>query len=152
VSTVDPLDASASPLLTRSPDESDHDCPAITVALRADLDGDGCDDALTYAGGVLSSPAGRFRVGASNDQVATGRWACHPPSTLALLRPDGDVFVADTWAAPGHDVTLRQVASVPSAVSLMSVDPNGDGCDDLVVHRRDGSSTTVHLGRTGGSS
>jgi hypothetical protein len=131
-------------LLTRSPGAGRDDCPAITGTLHADVDSDGCDDELAYSGGVLASAAGRFRIGASSDHVATGRWACRPPATLALLRPDGEVFVADTWAAPGHDVTLRLVASVAGAVDITTVDPKGDGCDELIVHTSDGGTTTVH--------
>jgi hypothetical protein len=118
-------------------------CPALAVAMRADVDGDGCDDALTYAGGVLSSAAIRFAVGTAGDRAAVGRWRCRSPSTLALLEPSGEVYVADGWARPGTDVALRLVATIPGATELRSVDPDGDGCDELLVERAGGSTTTV---------
>jgi hypothetical protein len=124
------------------------DCPVVTATLRADLDGDGCDDALDFTAGVLSSAAGRFRVGDPGDHVATGRWACHPPATLALLRPDGTLFVADAWATPGQQVVLRSVGTVADATDISVADENGDGCDELVVHRRNGATATLHPGGT----
>ena len=122
------------------------DCPPVTAALHADVDDDGCDDALDYADGVLSSPAGRFGVGEPGDRAATGRWACAQQATLALLRPDGTIYVADGWAAPGEDVTLRPVGAVAGATDITTVSGSG-GCDELVVHKGDGSTTTVRPGR-----
>jgi hypothetical protein len=132
--------------MTSTAGNAGAECPNVTSALRADLNSDGCDDPLDFAAGVLSSPVGRFRVGAAADRAATGRWTCRSSATLALLRPDGTVFVADAWAAPGHDVVLRQVGAVAGAVEITGDDSDGDGCDELVVHKRDGGSTTIRPG------
>jgi hypothetical protein len=119
-------------------------CAAVASALRADVDGDGCDDELSYVDGVLTSPSARFSIGEAADRVATGRWACEPPATLGVLRPaTGTVFVADRWPGEDSDVTLRQVAAIAGAVDITAADTDGDGCDELVVRRADGSSTSV---------
>jgi hypothetical protein len=118
-------------------------CPPVTAQLQADLDEDGCAEALTFVAGVVSSPLGRFRVGAEGDRAATGRWTCDGPATLALLRPDGDVFVADNWATPGDDVVLRLVGTVPGAVDIGAADTDNDGCDEVMVRAANGAVTPL---------
>src|SRR5438067_5906750 len=61
-------------------------CPALGPGPRADIDGDGCDDALHFDAGVLDAAGVRARLGQPGDVVAAGRWTCGP-ATLALLRP-----------------------------------------------------------------
>jgi len=119
------------------------ECPPVNATLRADVDGSGCDEALTFDEGEVSSPAGRFRVGGAGDRAATGRWACGRIATLALLRPDGDVFVADRWAAPDDEVVLRFVGTVPGAIDLSAVDSDGDGCDEVAARAADGRVTNL---------
>ena len=58
-----------------------------------------CTQPATYAGGVLSTPSGRYAVGRPDDVVAAGRWSCGRVATLATLRPDR----GEVWAFPtGH--------------------------------------------------
>src|SRR3989442_6829684 len=79
-------------------------CPAVANALRADVDGDGCDDGLSYADGVLAAGAVRMHVGAPGDEIALGHWTCGPVA-VALLRPaTGEVFRFDDWAAQGRAI------------------------------------------------
>src|SRR5690242_4475726 len=67
-------------------------CPLVAAPLRADIDGDGCDEEVSFADGVLTAGAVRMQLGAPGDQVALGRWTCGPV-TVALLRPGtGEVF------------------------------------------------------------
>src|SRR5437868_1578366 len=68
-------------------------CPAV-----------GCDDAVSFADGVLTAGPVHMRVGAAGDQVAVGRWTCGV-ATVALLRPaTGEVFRFDGWATADHSV------------------------------------------------
>ncbi|MDQ1402565.1 MAG: eukaryotic-like serine/threonine-protein kinase [Actinomycetota bacterium] len=122
-------------------------CPVVTGPLRADVDGDGCDDGLRFDAGVLQaegSPA-RWAVGQPGDVVATGLWGCAPSATLALLRPaTGEVFAFTGWAGAGHATTAAMLDRVAGAMGLRSADVDGDGCDDLVVTRPSGDPVTLH--------
>jgi hypothetical protein len=108
-------------------------CPVVTAALRADVDGDGCDDSVTFDGGMFSAAGLRFKVGEAGDIAATGHWGCGPKATVALLRRNGDVALFDDWAKPGQPVTARLVGHVPGANQLRADDVNNDGCDEMVV-------------------
>jgi hypothetical protein len=133
----------------KSPEPSQR-CPSPEPvgALVADVNGDGCSELLTYADGQLQSTAGQFTLGGPGDRVVTGRWSCTMPATPAILRRDGRVFIADRWASSGSDVVTRLVATQPGAVDLQVTDRDGDGCDELVLQRSDGSSSTVVPGRS----
>jgi hypothetical protein len=108
-------------------------CPVVTTTLRADVDGDGCDDSVTFTDGLLSAAGLHFKIGEADDIAATGHWGCRPKATIALLRPDGDVALFDDWAKPGQQVTARLVGHVPGANQLRADDVNNDGCDEMVV-------------------
>src|SRR3954447_17483867 len=45
-------------------------CAAVTSGLHADVDGDGCDEGVAFADGVLTAGSVRMRLGAPGDQVA----------------------------------------------------------------------------------
>src|SRR5437588_11459041 len=96
-------------------------CPAVanalqySNALRADVDGDGCDDELSFSDGVLSTGAVRMRLGSAGDHVAVGRWTCGA-ATVALLRPaTGEVFRFDGWATAGRAVPAVALVRVDGA-------------------------------------
>src|SRR5947199_6055271 len=79
-------------------------CPALTAPVHADVDGDGCDEEVSFTDGVLTAGSVRLRVGVPGDQVALGRWTCGP-AAVALLRPaTGEVFRFDGWASPTRTV------------------------------------------------
>jgi hypothetical protein len=119
-------------------------CPSGPAApLRGDLDGDGCDEALSYADGIVTDGRTRLRIGEGTDQVATGRWTCGAASTLALLRSDGDVYVFPSWAAAGIDVPARLVGHVEGGTGLAAADTDGDGCDEIVIASAGGATATV---------
>ena len=84
--------------------------------LVADIDGDGCLDALRYADGVLEAAGMRWALGRDGDQVATGDWSCRGVRTVVLLRPStGEVFRFDAWAVGADEVvTGSRVATVPA--------------------------------------
>src|SRR5438874_142622 len=51
-------------------------CAAIAGPVHADVDGDGCDEEVSFTDGVLTAGSLRLRVGGPGDQVALGRWTC----------------------------------------------------------------------------
>lgn len=122
-------------------------CPLLDVPLRADVDGDGCEEALAFGRGILQAGAVRYAVGGEGDVVATGDWDCDGRSTLALLRGrSGGVWVFDEWAGPGQSLPGRRAGRVDGAVALEAVD-GGGGCDELLARRADGSRQLVPSSR-----
>ena len=106
--------------------------------MHSDVDGDGCDENVTFADGVLTAGPLRMRVGASGDQVALGRWTCGAVS-LALLRPaTGEVFGFDGWATQGNSVSAVVIGRVEGADGVRAAARAGGRCDDLVVSRVSG--------------
>jgi hypothetical protein len=113
-------------------------CPVVATGLQADVNGDGCDEAVSFADGVLTAGAVRMRVGVPGDDVALGRWSCGPV-TLALLRPaTGELFRFDGWASAGHSVPATVIGRVEGAVGVHASAREGGRCDDLVVTRTSG--------------
>jgi len=80
-----------------------------------------------------------FAVGAAGDRTVVGRFGCGDP-LLAVLRADGDAFLFATWASGGADVVGAPIGHVDNARDVHVEDADGDGCDELVVVRADGTS------------
>ena len=119
-----------------------------SAVLQADVDGDGCPEALRYADGVLEAGAIRWALGRSGDQVATGDWSCQGARTLALFRPStGEVFRFDGWAAPGADLQAVPVGRVQGGLVLRAADVDRDGCHEAVVERATGPAEVLRLVR-----
>jgi len=119
----------------RTPPATPPPCPVVATELRADVDGDGCDDEVSFTGGVLRAGHVEMRVGGQDDQIALGRWTCGPV-TVALLRPaTGEVFRFDGWATQGNPVTAVGVGRVDGAVGLRAAARDGGRCDDIAVTR-----------------
>jgi len=125
------------------------DCPAPTSVVVADVDGDGCLDAVRYANGVLEAAGTRWELGRAGDQVTTGDWSCGGKRTVALLRPStGEVFRFDGWAVGGADsVTGSVVATVPGGQAVRAADVDRDGCHELVIERGELPPQVVRLPR-----
>ncbi|MBV9413180.1 MAG: hypothetical protein JO148_16435 [Acidimicrobiia bacterium] len=120
------------------PVTSPTQCPPIGPVLHADVDGDGCDEQVTFADGLLTAGSLRMHVGGPGDQIALGRWTCGGV-TVALLRPStGEVFRFDGWATQGASVSAVAAGRIEDAVSLEASPRNGGRCDDLVVTRASG--------------
>lgn len=118
-------------------------CPSAPGPLQGDLDGDGCDEALSYRDGVLTNGTARIRVGDAADRVTTGRWTCGAGSDLALLQPTGDVYVFPGWAKADQPISARLAGHVDGAVDLAPVDTSGDGCDEIAVTAASGATATI---------
>jgi len=147
-----PAPSSTSSTPTSSPPTStavrNRSCPPLTAVLQADVDGDGCPEALRYTDGVLEAGDLRWALGQAGDQVATGDWGCQGSRTLALFRPStGEVFRFEGWAGPGQDLTTTAVARVPGGQALRAADVDRDGCHEAVVERVTGVAEVVRLPR-----
>jgi len=139
---------STSPPATTTVATARRDCPVATAVLQADVDGDGCPDALRYADGLLEAGDARWALGQAGDQVAAGDWGCQGTRTLALFRPStGEVFRFDGWATPGHDVKASAVVRVPGGVAIRAADVDRDGCHEAVVERATGAAEVIRLPR-----
>jgi hypothetical protein len=137
---------SPAPVVTRPPARSD--CPVPAAVLIADVDGDGCLDALRYTDGVLEGAGVRWAVGRAGDQVATGDWSCRGTRTVVLLRPStGEVFRFDGWAVGQEPVTAAVVATVSGGQAVRAADVDRDGCHELVVERGELPPQVVRLPR-----
>ena len=123
-----------------------RDCPPATGVLQADVDGDGCPEALRYAGGILQAGEVRWSLGQAGDQVATGDWGCQGSRTIALFRPStGEIFRFDAFAGPGQDLSATAVGRVEGGLALRAADIDRDGCHEAVVERSTGVAEVVRL-------
>ena len=119
-------------------------CPVVAAPV-ADVDGDGCPEALVVDGGAVSAGRARWTLGEPGDVIAVGDWDCDGRAAPALLRPaTGDVFVFPGWAAEGEPVTVEARDRLPGAVAVRG-EPAGDGCDDLVVDLGSGATASVEV-------
>lgn len=107
-------------------------CPPVSGP-SADVDADGCREAVTWTAGVLQAGAARFAFGAPVDAWAVGDWDCDGQRTPALLHA-GSLIVFDVWPGPGGEEHGRPVASIPGAHRL-SVVAGPDGCDQPALGR-----------------
>ena len=115
-------------------------------ALTADVDGDGCPDAVSMQDGVVLAGTRRWLVGTAADTAAVGDWWCTGQRSLAVLDLDtGNVFAFAGWANPGHEVPAPLVGEVAGGRSLRAADVDGDGCNELIVERASGSPGVLHV-------
>ena len=120
------------------------DCPA-TVPPAADVDGDGCAEALAVDGSTVDAGVARWTLGEPGDVVAVGDWDCDGEASAALLRPTtGDVFLFSAWAPADEPVTVGVSQRVEGGVG-MRAQPGDGGCDRLLVEHADGTATTVEV-------
>ena len=125
------------------------DCVAQASVLIADVDGDGCPDALRYADGVLEGGGTRWALGQAGDEVTVGDWSCRGARTVVLLRPStGDVYRFDGWAVGAvESLTASRVATVPGGKALRAADVDRDGCHEIVVERGELPPQVVRIPR-----
>lgn len=126
----------------------DDACPPVPAPVAVDVDGDGCEEAVEVAAGVVSTAGGRWQVGAATDVVVVGDWDCDGSATPAVVRPGtGEVWLFPRWAGPGEDVPAELAAVVPEAVSATTVErpptAPATACDHIEVVDRAGTPTQV---------
>jgi len=122
------------------------ECPAMD-APAADVDGDGCREAVVVDGSTISAGSARWTLGEPGDLVAVGDWECDGQHAPALLRPaTGDVFVFPGWAAEREPLTVEAHDRLPGAVGIRAKPAEGR-CDELVVDLGSGATTTVEVRR-----
>jgi eukaryotic-like serine/threonine-protein kinase len=120
------------------------ECP-VAAAPAADVDGDGCSEALAVDGGTISAGTARWTVGEPGDLVAVGDWECDGQAAPALLRPaTGDVFVFPRWASELDPLTVEARERLAGAVGIRA-EPVAGGCDELVVELGSGATTRVEV-------
>ncbi len=116
-------------------------CPTTRAPVAADLDGDGCPNAVRIGPGWLEVDQRRYRVGRPGDELRVGDWDGDGLATVALLRPPA----GELWLFPGWDpdapVTARFAGRFPDGDGLLR--RTGPGQDLLLVHRADGTATPV---------
>ena len=109
-----------------------------TGPAEVDVDGDGCPETVTVAGGIVTVGDRRYRVGLRGDVVAVGDWDCDGRATVAALRPStGEVFDFHDWATSGTEALGRVVTEVDGAVSILAP---VTACGPPSVLRADGTS------------
>ena len=121
-------------------------CSMLQAVASADVDADGCAEAVRFADGVLEAGSLRWSVGQSGDVATVGDWSCVGFRSLAVLRPDtGEVFAFEGWATAGRDVQAPLVDRVGGGRTLRAADLNGDGCHELVVERATGAPVVLRI-------
>jgi hypothetical protein len=152
VAVAPPTDATATPASAPAPSAlavpEATACPMLSdpTAVAADVDGDGCPDAVHVSDGVVEVAGARWAVGQAGDEMLVGDWNCDGVATVAVVRPaTGEVFVFNGWADTGADLVATAVPSVSDARSASARDEDGDGCPRLVVTGAAGERTEVTL-------
>jgi hypothetical protein len=98
----------------------------------------------TIDGNRISLGNREWLAGAPGDLVTIGDWNCDGLATPALLRSStGEIFVFESWSAPGERIAIHAQQRVPSAKSL---EPP-TGCGAPVVRTLDDHAVTIRLGR-----
>jgi hypothetical protein len=116
-------------------------CPTAAAEATADLDGDGCPEAVELGAGWIEVDGQRFRVGRPGNALAVGDWDGDGQSTVALLqRGSGRLWTFPTWD-PAGAVTDEPAGDFPGAVDLD--DRPAGGRDQLLVRLRNGAVEPV---------
>jgi len=91
---------------------------------------------------MVTTGNGRYLIGAADDPVVVGRWRCGGPLPALLQLSSGKVWAFEEWPVAGSKLAGRLIAQVDGASSL-TVDPKPDGCDRLLVIRRNDPALPV---------
>ena len=121
------------------------DCPTPPSApVVADVDGDGCGDAVTIADGIVEVADRSWAVGEPDDSVAVADWDCDGRATPALYQAaTGDVFVFPSWADESGPLEVAAVGNVAGGAGVVTVD--AEPCPALAVEMPDGQRHLVEV-------
>ncbi|QYG93695.1 hypothetical protein HC251_15530 [Iamia sp. SCSIO 61187] len=121
-------------------------CAPAGGAVTADVDGDGCPEAVVVEGERVTVEGTTWRAGEPGDLAVVADWDCDGRATVATLRTrTGEVFVFDRWVEPAEALTVSAVSQVAGATGLRAADPDGDGCAVLVADRGDQEPIVVDV-------
>ena len=119
-------------------------CPAV-AGPAADVDGDGCPEALAVDGATVTAGPVQWTLGEPGDIAAVGDWDCDGQASAALLRPrTGDVFAFPAWAETGAPVSVRPVENIGGATGIRAR-TGDDGCDELMIDLASGAARSVEV-------
>ena len=131
----------ASASVTEAPPPCPGPAPTRATGQTADLDGDGCTEAVRRGPGWLEVDGRRYRVGRPGNAIVLADEDGDGRDTVLLLqRGTGQVWRFPHWD-PEATVTAEPVVGVTGAIDLL-VRPAPTG-DQVVVRRRDGSELAV---------
>lgn len=117
-------------------------CVATTGELgAADVDGDGCPEAVDRRDDIVTAGAQRWQLGEVGDHVVLGDWWCTGTPTLALVTARaGDVHAFADWPTD-EPATVTATTSVGPTTGVRVA--AADGCDVLVIELADGTIQEV---------
>jgi len=114
----------------------------------ADVDGDGCPEAIDVSGTSITAGSASYDIGEAGDRVALGDWDCDGLTTAGLVRPaTGEVFLFDGWAGADGAVTVEAASVVPGAQDLEPGEA-GAACAGPTVRLADHSTRRIDRLRT----
>ena len=97
--------------------------------VESDVDGDGCPDeiriapaAADRATSTITTPFGRWNLGAADDLISVGDWNCDGRATLALVRSHGGVAAFyESWPRSARSVVPARIVTIPRHATAVSV-------------------------------
>lgn len=101
-----------------------------------DVDGDGCAERIRITAGFVSVDGVRYPVGGPGDQLAVGDWDCDGIATVAVVQPEGRVYLFGDWPQQAPLVGVL-VAELRPPVELADVARGA--CNELTVRYSDGT-------------
>lgn len=130
-----PTDAGTTP---RTAPAADPDCIAVSGP-AADVDGDGCAEAVSVDATFIDAGRQTFEVGQSGDALSLGDWNCDGQVTPGLVRPGtGEIFLFESWPDGPTGITVDASTVVPDAERLDPGPTDGPCAPPTVVLRGGG--------------
>lgn len=119
--------------------------PSSSAPVVADVDGDGCGEEVTIAGGIVQVDDRRWAVAEADDSVAVADWDCDGRATPAVYQAaTGDVFVFPSWADESGPLEVPASGSVVGGTGIAAADAD-DPCPSLAIEMPDGAPRPVEV-------
>jgi serine/threonine protein kinase len=114
------------------------EAPTCTSTSPFDIDGDGCGDDVSVTEGIITTPDGRWAVGAPTDHVSIGDWNCDGVATPALVvATTGAVYFFTQWSRGEASIFADAAAVVGPTTAIAPA----SGCGELVATTAAGEVT-----------